>query len=62
MMSFYYNYQNPLKCCFIVQIKASVLLFSAGLANLNKKAETTWILVVLVKCRHRENGLFQLDS
>ena len=41
MMSFYYNYQNPLKCCFIVQIKASVLLFSAGLANLNKKAETT---------------------
>ena len=25
MTSFYYNYQNPSVCCFLVQIKAIVL-------------------------------------
>ena len=29
----------------------------AGLPNLNNKARTKWILVVVVKCCHRENGL-----
>ena len=29
------------------------------MTNLNKKAKTKWILVVVGKCRHRENGLLQ---
>ena len=43
MTSFSYNYQNP---CFLAQIRAIAFLTSAGLANLNKKAKTKWILVV----------------
>ena len=39
MTSFYYNYQNPCVCCFLVQIKAIVLLSSAELKNLNNKAK-----------------------
>ena len=31
------------------------------MTNLNKKAKTKWILVVVVKCRHRENGLFHFS-
>ena len=53
MTSFYYNYQNPRVCCFLVEIKAIVLLSSAGLTNLNNKAKPKWILVVVVKYRHR---------
>ena len=30
--------------------------------NLNKKANTKWILVVEVKCRHRRNGLLMTGS
>ena len=47
---------------FFVQIRAIVL--SAGLTNLSKKAKKKkkWILVVVVKCRHRENGLLPLKS
>ena len=50
---FYYNYQNPWVCCFLVQIKAIVLLSSGELTNFNNKAKTKWILVVVVKYRHR---------
>ena len=46
MTSFSYNYQNPSVCCFLAQITAIAFLTSAGLANLNKKAKTKWILVV----------------
>ena len=53
MTSFDYNYQNPSVCCFLVQIKAIVLLSSAGLTNLNNKAKPKLILVVVVKYRHR---------
>ena len=60
MTSFYYSYQNPWVCCFLVQIKAIVLLSSAELANLNNKAKTEWILVVVVKYRHRAIILLSL--
>ena len=60
MTSFYYNYQNPWVCCFFVQIKAIVLQYSAGLTNLNNKAKPKWILVVLVKYRHRAIVLLPL--
>ena len=53
MTPFYYSYQNPWVCCFQGQIKAIVLLSSAELENLNNKAKTKWILVVVVKYRHR---------
>ena len=58
MTSFDYNYQNPSVCCFLVQITAIVLLSSAGLTNLNNKAKPKWILVVVVKYRHRAIVLF----
>ena len=57
MTSFHYNYQNPSVCCFLVQGRAIVFSTAEGLTNLNKKAKTKRILVVVVKCRHRENGL-----
>ena len=54
MTSFYYSYQNPwVFLCLLVQIKAFVLLSSAELANLHTKAKTKWILVIVVKYRHR---------
>ena len=53
MTSFYCNYQNPCFCFFLVQIKAIVLVSSAELKNLNNKAKTKWILVVVVKYRYR---------
>ena len=53
MTPFYCSYQNPWVCCFQGQIKAIVLLSSAELENLNNKAKTKWILVVVVKYRHR---------
>ena len=36
--------------------KLGILLFktSSWLTNLNKKAKTKWILVIVVKCRHHE--------
>ena len=58
MTSFYDSYQNPWGCCCLVQIKAIVLLSSAELANLNNKAKTKLILVVVVKYRHRAIVLF----
>lgn len=30
-------------------------------SNLNKKAKKNWILVVVVNCHHRENGLFLIN-
>ena len=47
--------------CFLVQIRAfAILKTSPGLPNLNIKEKTKWILVVVVvvKWRHRPNGLF----
>ena len=32
-----------------------------GLTNLNMKEKTKWILVLVVKRRHRANGLFELE-
>ena len=59
MTSFYYNYQNPWVCCFLMQIKAIVLSPPAELTNLNNKAKPQWILVVVVKYRHRAIVLLQ---
>ena len=42
--------------CFLVQIKAFVNKTSLGLPNLNMKGKTKWILVLVVKRRHRANG------
>ena len=39
MTSFYYNYQYPCVCSFLVQIKAIVLLSSAELKISNNKAK-----------------------
>ena len=46
--------------CFLVQIRAFAIKTSPGLPNLNIKEKTKWILVVVVvvKWRHRPNGLF----
>ena len=40
-------------------LRSCAIFFLAGLTNINKKGKTKWILVVVVKCRHRENGLHQ---
>ena len=40
-----------------MQMRPIVYKTSAGLKNLNKKTKTKRILVVVVKCRHRENGV-----
>ena len=37
VVSFYYNYQNPLVYCLLVQIRAFVIQTSLGLPNLNVK-------------------------
>ena len=58
MTSFDYNYQNPLGFRFLVQITPFVLDTPLGLQNLNKKRKTKWILVDVVKLRHREICLF----
>ena len=53
---YYYN-QNPSGFCFLVLIRAFVIQTSLGLQNLNMKGKTKRILVVVVKWRHRANGL-----
>ena len=58
MTSFYYYDQNPSGFCFLVQIRAFVIQTSLGLQNLNMKGKTKRIPVVVVKWRHRANGLF----
>ena len=40
-------------------IRAIVLCSPLGLQNLNLKRKTKWILVVVVKWRHHENGLLR---
>ena len=43
----------------LVQIEAFLnFIFNLNGTNLNKKARTKWILVVVVKCLHRLSGLF----
>ena len=58
MTSFYYYDQNPSGFCFLVQIRAFVIQTLLGLQNLNMKEKTERIMVVVVKWRHRANGLF----
>ena len=59
MTSFYYYDQNPSGVFFLVQIKAFVIQTSLGLPNLSVKGKMKRIVVVVVKWRHRANGLFQ---
>ena len=54
----YYD-QNPSGCSFLVQITAFVIYISLGLPHLNMKRKTKRILVVVVKWRHRANGLLE---
>ena len=60
MTSFYYYDQNPSGFCFLVLIRAFVIQTSLGLKNLNMKGKTKRIPVVVVKWRHRTNGLFAI--
>ena len=62
MASFFYNYQNPLVCCFLVQIKDIVFLNLSRIDKFKQESKTKWILVVAVKCRHRENGLLACEQ
>ena len=57
MTSFYYYDQNPLGFFFLVRIRAFVIQTSLALQNLNIKGKTKKIMVVVVKWRHRANGL-----
>ena len=58
MTSFYYYDQNPSWVSFLLQIWAFVIETSLGLSNLNLKGKTNRTLVVVIKWRHRSNGLF----
>ena len=62
MTSFYYYDQNPSGFCFLVQIGAFIIKTSQGFPNLNMKGKTKSILVVVLKWRHRTNGLFRIIS
>ena len=42
---------------FLCKLGLLCFLASAGVTNLNTRAKTKWILVVVVKSRHRENDL-----
>ena len=57
MTSFYHYDKNPSGFCFLVLIRAFVIQTSLGLQNLNMKGKTKRILVVVVKWRHRANGI-----
>ena len=52
----------PSGFCFLVQIRAFIILSSLGFLNLNMKGKTKRILVVVVKRRHRANGLFSTGT
>ena len=56
---FDYKYQNPSGFAFLMLIRAIVVFTSLGIQNLNMKRKTNWIVVVVVKWRHRENCLLQ---
>jgi len=56
--SFYYNDQNPSGVCFLVQIKAFCYSNLAGITKFEHERKNERVLVVVVKCRHRANGLF----
>ena len=54
-----YNHQNSsvFYCCFLVQTR--LLYFKQCF---KKKAKTKWNMLVVVKCSHCENGLFDKKS
>ena len=57
MASFYHYDQDPSGLCFLVQSRAFVIETSLRLPNLNMKRKSKRTLVVVVKWRHRANGL-----
>ena len=57
MSNFYYNYQNPSAFCFLVQIRPVVFFSFSGSDKFEYESKNKWILVVVVKSRHRENDL-----
>ena len=60
MTTFDYNYQNSFRFCFVIEICQSRWGLKNNSPNLHKKTTNWRILVVVVKCRHRENGLLSL--
>ena len=58
---FFWELSPHLRLFLIVRPLGPMLFFqsAAGLTYWNGKAKTKWILVVVVKYRHRENGLNQ---
>ena len=60
MASFYYYGQNPFRFSFHIIIWYSRWSFENKGPNLHKKAKFWRILVVVVKWRHRANGLLRL--
>ena len=53
----YYD-QNSSGFCFLVRIRAFVFETSLGFIKFKYERKTKRILVVVVKLRHRANGLF----
>ena len=54
MTPFDYKSQNPLSFACLRLIRALVIFTPLGIQNLNKKRKSNWILIVVVKWRHRE--------
>ena len=58
MASFYYYDLNPFRFNFHIKIRSSLRGLNNKSPNLHKKTKSWRILVVVVKWRHRANGLF----
>ena len=60
MVSFYYYDQDPPGFCFLVQIRAfHVYLSLTGVSKYKYEKKNERILVVVVRWRHRANGLLK---
>ena len=61
MTPYDYKYQNPSSFACLMLIRAIVIFTPLGIQNLNMKRKTNWIVVVVVKWRHRENCLLKAE-
>ena len=59
MTSFYYYDQNPSGFCFLVQIRAFVIFILAGITKFKYERKNVMDSVVVIKWRHRANGLLE---
>ena len=60
MTPLYYNYQNAQFAVFLC--KKGFLFFNLSGIDQFIREKKKWILIVLVKCRLRENGLLSILS